>query len=141
MNKVDCKCLRSRKKGVLSKSDIAKRLRYCNDKIKNQSGQEFWSYGVSLYLDGTVVTKIGNDHKPPANHDKSWQIITNHQQTNTNTTIHKQTTTKYQQTNTNYQQTIVNGHPLHTKPIPAPGNYKEHSYLKNMFLSANFLWT
>ena len=87
MNKVDYKCLRSRKKGVLSKSDIAKRLRYCKDKIKNQIGQEFWSYGVSLYLDGTVVTKIGNDHKQP-------ETTTNHQQTKTNHDKLSQTTSK-----------------------------------------------
>ena len=50
INKADHKSL---KKGIVSKSDIAKRLRYCKDKIKSKIGQKFWSYGVSLYLNGT----------------------------------------------------------------------------------------
>ena len=49
MNKADYKYLRSRKKGILTKSHIARLI----DKIKNKIGQEFWSLGTILYLDGT----------------------------------------------------------------------------------------
>lgn len=52
MNRGGFKYLRSRKKGILNKSDIKKRLAYCKDKIKNNICQDFWSYGVSFYLDG-----------------------------------------------------------------------------------------
>ena len=74
MNKADYKYLRSRKKGILSKSDIAKRLRYCKDKIKNKIGQEFWSYGVSLYLDSAgFVYKTNPMDQALAPQAKEWR--------------------------------------------------------------------
>jgi len=53
MNNSGFKYLRSRKKGILTKEDIKKRLKYCREKVRNNVDQEFWSYGVSFYLDGT----------------------------------------------------------------------------------------
>ena len=53
INKADYKYLRSRKKGILSKRDIAKIFRYYKDTLKNKIGLEFWSYSVSLYLNDT----------------------------------------------------------------------------------------
>ena len=53
LNRTNYKYLRSRKKGILSKKDIKRRLAYCKEKIKENIGQDFWSYGVSFYLDGT----------------------------------------------------------------------------------------
>ena len=52
MNKNEFHYLYTRKKGVLSPDDIKNRLRYARDIVKNKIGQEFWSYGVSFYLDG-----------------------------------------------------------------------------------------
>ena len=53
MNKAGYRYLRSRKKGVLSPDDIKARYKYCKEKVRNNVTQDFWSYGVSMYLDGT----------------------------------------------------------------------------------------
>ena len=53
MNSSGYKYLPTRRKGVLTKDDVIKRLAYCKDKVKNNVKQDYWSYGISLYLDGT----------------------------------------------------------------------------------------
>lgn len=52
LNKNGYYYLRARRKGVLKVSDLIKRRRFCR-KIKRLGlGAQFWTHGVSMYLDG-----------------------------------------------------------------------------------------
>ena len=62
LNKCGYKYLRSRKKGLLLKSDLRKRMRFCR-KIKMRNlGSEFWQRGISMYLDGKGFQYKSNPH-------------------------------------------------------------------------------
>ena len=80
-----------------------------------------------------VVTKTGNNQKPPqatTNYKKTTTSNHKRPQTTSNqpktTTNHQHTTTNYQQTNTNYQQTTKNWKSNVLFLLPTPDNYKDH---------------
>lgn len=47
---------------MLSKEDIKRRLAYCKEQAKEKVTQDFWSYRVSFYLDGTGFVYMSNPH-------------------------------------------------------------------------------
>ena len=52
MNEEGYGYLRSRKKGLLSPTDLKNRLRFCRRMRKFKIGQEFWNRHIAFYLDG-----------------------------------------------------------------------------------------
>ena len=52
MNRNGYHYCRSRKKGLLRKSDLVKRLQYCRQVKRDNLGQDYWNYGISFYFDG-----------------------------------------------------------------------------------------
>ena len=52
LNKHNYFYLRSRKKGLLTKKDLKKRLKFCRNIIKINYGPQFWNNGIAFYLDG-----------------------------------------------------------------------------------------
>ena len=80
----------------------------------------FYFYPFNLI---NVVTKTGNDHKPP-------QTTTMEHKRSETPSKQRQTTRKK---TTNYQQTITNGHSCTSNQkadvlfrLPTPGNYKDY---------------
>lgn len=53
LNNAGYKYLQSRKKGRMSEKDLKKRLTFCKNLKKQKRGQDFWTKGISFYLDGT----------------------------------------------------------------------------------------
>ena len=53
MNENNYKYCRSRKKGLLLRSDLVKRVKYCKNIRKQGITQDYWRYDISFYFDGT----------------------------------------------------------------------------------------
>ena len=51
MNRKGYHYLNARKKGQLSKDDEKRRLAWAKEKVREKVTQDFWSYGVSMYMD------------------------------------------------------------------------------------------
>ena len=59
LNELGYKYLQSRRKGLMSRKDIKIRLRYAR-KVKRLLPNDFWTNGISFYLDGTSFTHKRN---------------------------------------------------------------------------------
>ena len=54
LNENGYKFLQARKKGLMSRKDLKKRLKFAKDIINNRNNETFWMDELSFYLDGTT---------------------------------------------------------------------------------------
>ena len=74
MTRAGHKHLGSRTKGILTNSYTHNRLACCKQKVKTHVGQDFWSYDVSLYIDGTgFVLKTDPMDRTLAAQTREWR--------------------------------------------------------------------
>ena len=52
LNRSGYKYLQSRKKGLMSRTDLKLRMQFCNRVLRQKLRQDFWNYGISFYLVG-----------------------------------------------------------------------------------------
>ena len=67
----------TRKKGLLSSKDLKKRLKFAKKMRRLKLGHEFWTKGISFYLDATgFIYKVNPMDQARAPNSKEWRLIT-----------------------------------------------------------------
>ena len=64
----------ARKKGLLTKEDLQKRLRFCR-KVKRVLSDTFWRVGIGFYLDGVGFVHKRNPHdEAKSTRTMAWRL-------------------------------------------------------------------